>query len=81
MEQITRRHRIGSIEKILNIRANLHIRDYNNPGNTTFKVSRLIKQYPYGNSDIYESIGESFVYDNLYTKKQLIEEANLKLLR
>ena len=59
---ITKRHRIAKIEEVLNIRTELHVKDYDNSLDTTFKVSR-------------ESNG-SFIYDGIYSKSDLIEECN-----
>lgn len=58
----TKRNRISSISKKLNIRTELHIKDYDDSLNTTFKVWRLKDN--------------NYVYDGVYSKSDLLDECN-----
>ncbi len=62
MNLLNKRHRIGTIEKILNIRTELDIKDYKDSLRSSFKVFRFE--------------GNSYVYRGCHTKRHLINEAN-----
>ena len=62
MKVITRRHRIGTIEDILNIRCDFNLKE--GTGQSIFKVYR------------FNDKANAYIYDGVYTKDALIAECN-----